>query len=303
MPIRSPSPVTPPRRSTSSPAAGATGAGATRWRRLSLGRLRLPPPAPGRPAGGGPGGPDPGPDTVAADAPVVLFLPAHDEEASVAAVVRRVPALVAGHPVVCVVIDDGSTDRTAERARSAGAEVVSLGRNHGLGAAVRRGLAEGLQRGAAAVAFCDADGEYAPEELARLIAPILDDRADYVVGSRFAGTIGRMLPHRRLGNRLLTAAMRFVTRLPLTDGQSGYRALSRRAAANAQVIHDFNYAQVLTIDLLARGARYAEVPISYRFRESGRSFVRLGRYLAAVVPAVHRQLKLDVTPLWHRPDQ
>jgi hypothetical protein len=66
------------------------------------------------------------------------------------------------------------------------------------------------------------------------------------------------------------------------------------------VIHDFNYAQVLTIDLLARGARYAEVPISYRFRESGQSFVRLGRYLAAVIPAVHRQLNTDVTPLWQR---
>src|ERR687895_116099 len=196
MPIRSPSPATPPRRSL-------------------LGRLRVPAPVPGRPAGSGRRRPDAGPDTLAADAPVVLFLPAHDEEASVAAVVRRVPSRVAGQPVVCVVIDDGSTDRTAERARSAGAEVVSLGRNHGLGAAVRRGLAEGLQRGAAAVAFCDADGEYAPEELERLIAPILDDRADYVVGSRFAGTIGRMLPHRRLGNRLLTTAMRFVTRLPL----------------------------------------------------------------------------------------
>jgi hypothetical protein len=56
---------------------------------------------------------------------------------------------------------------------------------------------------------------------------------------------------------------------------------------------------VLTIDLLARGARYAEVPISYRFREAGQSFVRLGRYLGAVVPAVHRQLNAEVAPLWH----
>jgi glycosyltransferase involved in cell wall biosynthesis len=226
----------------------------------------------------------------ASRAPVVLFLPAHDEEASVAAVVRRAPSEVAGHPVRCLVIDDGSTDQTAERARGAGAEVVSLGRNHGLGAAVRRGLAEAVARDAVAVAFCDADGEYAPEELAALIEPILADRADYVVGSRFAGDIGQMLPHRRLGNLVLTAVLRFVSRTPISDGQSGYRALSRRAAARAEIIHDYNYAQVLTIDMLAKGARYAEVPISYRFREHGRSFVRLGRYLAAVVPAVHRQL-------------
>ena len=62
----------------------------------------------------------------------------------------------------------------------------------------------------------------------------------------------------------------------ITDGQSGYRALSPAATAAAEVIHDFNYAQVLTLDLLAKGFRYAEVPITYAFREHGRSFVRLG---------------------------
>ncbi|MDP8977456.1 MAG: glycosyltransferase, partial [Actinomycetota bacterium] len=158
------------------------------------------------------------------------------------------------------------------------------------GAAVRRGLAEGLARGAAAVAFCDADGEYAPEELERLVGPILADRTDYVVGSRFAGVIHRMRPHRRLGNRLLTAALRFVARAPISDGQSGYRALSAAAAADARIVHDFNYAQVLTLDLLEKGYRYAEAPISYRFRRHGRSYVRLARYLRHVVPAVHRQL-------------
>lgn len=222
--------------------------------------------------------------------PVVLFLPAHDEEASVGDVVARVPGSVAGRAVRCVVVDDGSTDATAQVAASAGAELVRLGRNRGLGAAVRRGLVEGVARGAAAVAFCDADGEYAPEELERLVAPILAGDADYVVGSRFAGDIHRMLPHRRLGNRVLTAALRFVARVPLSDGQSGYRALSAAAAADAEVIHDFNYAQVLTLDLLDKGYRYAEVPISYRFRTTGRSFVRLGSYLRALIPGVHREL-------------
>ncbi|MGH3442397.1 MAG: glycosyltransferase family 2 protein, partial [Nitriliruptorales bacterium] len=126
--------------------------------------------------------------------------------------------------------------------------------------------------------------------LERLVGPVLDGAADYVVGSRFAGRIDRMLPHRRLGNRVLTALLRWVSRHPVTDGQSGYRALSREAALRAEIVHDFNYAQVLTLDLLAKGFRYAEVPISYRFRETGTSFVRLGSYLRAVVPAVHREL-------------
>lgn len=256
-----------------------------------LGRLRLPRPAaaaaPARAAW-----PQPPADPAR---PVVLFLPAHDEEEAVAGVVARVPDTVAGHPVRCLVIDDGSRDRTAERAALAGAEVVSLGRNTGLGAAVRRGLAEAVARDAVAVAFCDADGEYAPEELTALVRPLLAGDADYVVGSRFAGDIQRMLPHRRLGNHVLTLLLRFVTRrADISDGQSGYRALSAAAARRARVAHDFNYAQVLTIDLLAQGARYVEVPISYRFRETGRSFVRLGRYLTAVLPTIHRELNRDV---------
>ena len=241
-----------------------------------LGRWRLPRHRPARPAAPVP------------DGPVVLFLPAHDEEALVGDVVRRVPTHVAGRAVQCLVIDDGSTDRTAEVAADAGAEVVSVSPNRGLGATVRRGFHEALARDAAVVVFCDADGEYAPEELDRLVAPILDDDADYVVGSRFAGDIRRMLPHRRIGNLVLTAWTRWTSREPLTDGQSGYRALSRAAAAEAVVEHDFNYAQVLTLDLLARGFRYREVPIGYAFREHGRSFVRLGRYLRRVVPAVWR---------------
>ena len=223
-------------------------------------------------------------------APVVLFLPAHNEEATVGDVVARAPSAVLGRPVELIVVDDGSTDATAARAAQAGAAVVSIPVNSGLGAAVRRGLHEAVQRGAAAIAFCDADGEYAPEELEVMVAPILAGDADYVVGSRFAGPVERMLPHRRIGNRVLTSGLRFVSRTPISDGQSGYRALSPRAAGEAEVIHDFNYAQVLTLDLLAKGYRYAEVPISYRFREHGRSFIRLGAYLRAVIPAVHREL-------------
>ena len=223
-------------------------------------------------------------------APVVLFLPARDEETSVEDVVGRAPTEVAGRQVQVVVVDDASTDATRARALCAGADVISLDRPSGLGAAVRRGLSEAVARDAAAVAFCDADGEYAPEELERVVEPILRDHADYVVGSRFSGNIGYMATHRRIGNHALTRLLRFVARTPITDGQSGYRALSPAAARQAEVIHDFNYAQVLTLDLISKGFRYAEVPISYSFREEGRSYIRIGRYIRHVLPAVHREI-------------
>jgi glycosyltransferase involved in cell wall biosynthesis len=188
------------------------------------------------------------------------------------------------------VVNDGSSDRTSEEAVSAGAEVIEMGVNQGLGAAVRRGFEESTRLGAAAVAFCDADCEYAPEELEAMVRPILDGDADYVIGSRFAGHIEHMRPHRRLGNKVLTLILCIVARERITDGQSGYRALSPEAAASAEIIHDFNYAQVLTLDLLAKGFRYQEVPISYHFRTSGESFVKLGKYLRKVCPAVLREL-------------
>jgi len=228
---------------------------------------------------------------VPADAPVVVIVPAHDEEATVADVVRGLPTVLCGHTVQVIVVDDGSADATAERARRAGAVVVRHARNRGLGAAVRRGLAEAVARRPAAVVYLDADGEYAPADAAAVVAPVLAGVADYVVGSRFRGGRTRMRPHRRLGNLVLTGWLRALTRRPdLTDGQSGFRAFSPEAAAAAEIIHDYNYAQVLTLDLIGKGFAYREVPIRYEFRRTGTSFVRLGPYLRRVVPAVYREL-------------
>ena len=229
-------------------------------------------------------------ESIAADAPVLLFMPAYNEEEAVSGCIDRVPEQVHGRRVELIIVDDGSADSTVACAQESGAEVVQLSENQGLGAAVRVGLQIGVEREAAAVVFCDADGEYPPEELANVVEPILNGDADYVIGSRFLGRIDHMRPHRRFGNHVLTRALQLVARQRITDGQSGYRALSFSAARNAEIIHDFNYAQVLTLDLLAKGFRYQEVPISYHFRTTGESFIKLGRYLRNVVPAVYREI-------------
>jgi uncharacterized membrane protein YbhN (UPF0104 family) len=252
------------------------------------GRWRLPRALPPRPA----------PEPIPIGAPIIAVIPVYNEQDSVGAVVRRLPATVDGYPVRCLVVDDGSADDSADRAAAAGATVIAHPHNRGLGAAVRTALAEASALSPAAVVYLDADGEYAPEDLAAVVAPVLAGDADYVVGSRFAGRIEHMRPHRRLGNLMLTRWVRWATRRrDLTDGQSGYRAFSSRAAAEAEIVHDYNYAQVLTLDLLGKGFTYAEVPITYSFRAQGDSFVKLGRYLRKVVPAVHRELNTDRRPL------
>ena len=168
--------------------------------------------------------------------------------------------------------------------------MVSFETNQGLGAGVRFGLSHALTHNPVAIAFCDADEEYPPEELANLVKPILEGDADYVGGSRFMGTIEHMRPHRRFGNIVLTKIVAFLSRSPVTDGQTGYRAFSPAAAADAEVIHDFNYAQVITLDLIAKGYQYHEVGITYRFRSTGDSFIKLGPYLRRVMPAIYREL-------------
>lgn len=224
---------------------------------------------------------------------LTVIFPARNEAATVGDLVRRVPrSFLPGLTVEVLVVDDGSTDGTGEVARAAGADrIVCWEQGRGLGAAVREGLRAAYAGGADYAIFMDADGEYPPEEIPEVIAPLRLDQADYVVGSRFRGYIHRMRPVRRLGNWTFTLLQSLLLRRWITDGQSGMRALNRRALAAFDINHDYNYAQVLTLNLIRQGFRYQEVPITYASRPSGRSFVRLGPYIRHVVPAVWRELR------------
>ncbi len=225
---------------------------------------------------------------------LAVVVPAKDEEATIGELLDRVAAVrVPGYALRPVVVDDGSTDRTAKIGHERGALVVRHPDNKGLGAAVRTGLRAAVEAGADAVAYLDADLEYHPEDIPRLVEPILDARADYVLGSRFLGKdcgVREMKLYRRLGNRLFTLLLVLLTGRRITDGQTGMRAFSREAAAAAEIIHDYNCAQVLTLDLLRKGFALEEVSIRYGLREHGASFVNW-RYPAKVLPAIWRELR------------
>ncbi len=97
--------------------------------------------------------------------------------------------------------------------------------------------------------------------------------------------------YRRAGNLAFTLLLVLLTRRYMTDGQTGMRAFSRRAAASAEIIHDYNSAQVLTLDLLRKGFALEEVPIQYRLREHGDYFISW-RYPAKVLPAIWREMRI-----------
>jgi uncharacterized membrane protein YbhN (UPF0104 family) len=225
---------------------------------------------------------------VPTDSPTAVIIPAHNEEANLPGVLARIPREMIPNARV-IVVDDGSTDGTAAVARAWGATLVSHPVNRGLGAALRTGLETARDLGAGAAVYIDADGEYDPLEIPVLLAPVLAGKADYVIGSRYLRKGTRQPLLRRLGNALLTWGLSFLAGRRITDGQSGFRAFSRRALDCAEIIHDYNYAQVLTLDMLRKRMRYAEVAISYRVRTSGKSFIS-SRYVWKVPLGIGRQM-------------
>ena len=175
------------------------------------------------------------------------------------------------------------------RASGRSPRVHSAAQSRGLGAALRTGLEIARDEGYAAALYIDGDGEYDPAGLEQVLEPIARGRADYVLGSRFLGRREGMSWHRTLANRSSSALLGTLLGTVTSDAQTGCRGFSARALAAARIRHDYNYAQVLTISLWGAGIDAVEVPISYRRRSSGRSFVRYPEYFARVAPAVWRE--------------
>jgi Glycosyl transferase family 2/Sulfatase len=220
----------------------------------------------------------------------LAILPAHDEEGAIAGVLAGVPSRACGMKVDLLVVDDGSRDGTAAIAREHGARVIAHERPRGLGAALRAGLELARDEGYDAAVYLDADGEYDPADFETVLDPVARGRADYVTGSRFLGAPRTgMTWHRTLANRATSSLLGTLLHTVISDGQTGYRAFSPRALAAARIRHDYNYAQVLTLSLWGAGIDAVEVPVSYRRRTSGRSFVSYPEYLARVAPAVWRE--------------
>jgi glycosyltransferase involved in cell wall biosynthesis len=209
----------------------------------------------------------------AVKAKIVVMIPALNEEKTIADIIMRITKVFGKNPYryQIVVIDDGSTDQTSQIARKAGGVVVGHPWNRGLAEAVKTGLDEAFQRNADIVVNIDADGQYRPEEIPRLIKPILDGKADMVLGSRFTGKIEYMPLVKWLGNRFFTWLLVIVTGFPFTDTQTGFRALTRNAAKKIVLHSRYTYTQEMLIHATEAGLKIIEVPIHFGKRKHGNS--------------------------------
>ena len=173
---------------------------------------------------------------------LVIQIPAYNEEQQIQAAVHSLPKSLPNiTSIEVVVVDDGSTDGTAEVARKAGATVVRLTSHQGLAAAFRRGLDHALRSGADVIVNTDADNQYVADDIALLISPILGGTADVVIGDRDVRSSKHMGPLKRLLQRLGSWAVSVASGLRVPDVTSGFRAFSRDAAMQINVFNPFTY--------------------------------------------------------------
>jgi len=204
----------------------------------------------------------------------VAIVPAFNEEQSV---VRVIDELRAFDPELdVVVVDDGSRDRTAGVAAARGAHVLRLPFNLGIGGAVQTGFRYAFEKGYELAIRVDGDGQHDPAELAALVEPVLDGRADIAVGSRFAGPSAgyRSSRSRRVGITILARTVSLLVRQRVTDPTSGFQALNRYAIALFAADYPHDYPEVeATVMLFKHKLRLVEVPVQMRERSAGRSSI------------------------------
>jgi glycosyltransferase involved in cell wall biosynthesis len=203
--------------------------------------------------------------------PVAIVIAAYNEEGAVGPVIRELPATVCGLGTAAIVVADGCTDGTAAEARAAGAMVCDVPVNRGQGAALRLGYRLARQGGAAYIVTTDADGQYNPAEMDRVLAPVVAGEADFVTGSRRLGSQETRDLIRRAGVRFFAITLSVLTGQKISDTTFGLRAMRAEVTAAVRLEQPQYQASELLIGVITHGYKVAEVPATIHRRRVGES--------------------------------
>lgn len=233
---------------------------------------------------------------------LLVILPALNEERTVGEVVAGIPREIPGvGSVEVLVVDDGSSDRTAEKALAAGAEVIRHPRPQGLGSAYHSGLAYFIDDGADLIVSIDADGQFDPAQIPELIRPVVAGEADFATASRFKdpSLIPEMPWIKLWGNRMMSRLISRLAGQKFYDVSCGMRCYNRQAALQLHLLSRFTYTQEVFLTLSLKQVRISEVPLPVRGeREFGKSRVAssLWRYAFRTAQIIFRCYR-DYYPL------
>lgn len=197
---------------------------------------------------------------------LIVQIPAYNESATIGAVLIDIPRSIPGvDSVEVLIVDDGSTDDTARVAQAHGANyIVSHTSNKGLASAYQTGIDAALRLGADIIVNTDGDHQYSGSDIPRLIAPLLEGKADVVIGDRQVHTIEHFSPLKKVLQQVGSGVVRWASSTTVEDTVSGFRALSREAALRTFVTSDFSYTVENLIQAGKRRLTVTTVPISVR---------------------------------------
>jgi len=235
---------------------------------------------------------------------LLVLIPAYNEEDSISQVIENIMVTCKDFSPTVLVIDDGSTDNTRMLAAEAGAIVKSHTDNRGVGSAFTTGLNEALEMGADVLVNIDADGQFSPDQIPLMIAPILNGEADFVSGNRFENELGEIRKPENMsaikywGNQRMSRLISILTGKKYTDVSCGFRAYSKEAMLRLNLTGKFTYTQETFLDLANKGLTIQSVPVDVKYFPDRKSRVakRIGHYAYRTINIILRAYR-DYRPL------
>lgn len=198
---------------------------------------------------------------------LTVLIPAFNEENTLDKVIAEVPTTIPSiDKVDILVIDDGSTDKTVEVAQKAGAQVFSFKQNRGRAKAVKEGFKKFLESGSDILVLTDADDQYDSKEIPLILKPIIEKKADVVLGDRQVKKLDHMSLGNKIGNQMITKILGKMIDMNIKDAQTGFRSYTRDTIAKLQIFSSYTFSQETLIETKFKDLRIVNVPISFRKR-------------------------------------
>ncbi len=193
---------------------------------------------------------------------LIIQIPCFNEEETLLTTLNELPEKVSGiEEIEVLVINDGSKDNSVEIAKQWGAKILDIKTNRGLANAFRAGIAESLKLGADIIVNTDADNQYCANDIEKLVRPVIEGKADIVIGARDIASIKEFTPLKKFFQKLGSAVLRLLSSTPVEDAPSGFRAFSKQAAIRLNIFDNYTYTMETLLQANAKGLKVLSVPI------------------------------------------